>query len=125
MTTNTIKILVVDDSEMNLLLSKKALSKWSENIDTASSGAEAIALVKENSYDLILMDIHMPDMDGYETSQQIRSTTQFEGPIFALTASLDISGDGRKEDSGLDDFIEKPFTTDKIKYKFEHFVASH
>ena len=105
------RVLIVDDNKLNLVIEKALFRPLMMNITTASSGMEAIKLVKENEYDLIFMDHFMPEMDGVETVQVIR---KLEGnpnqniPIVALTADA-ISG-VRDEmiSAGMDDFLSKP-----------------
>ena len=105
------RVLIVDDNKLNLMIEKALFRPLMMNITTASSGMEAIKLVKENGYDLLFMDHFMPEMDGVETVQVIR---KLEGnpnqniPIVALTADA-ISG-VRDEmiSAGMDDFLSKP-----------------
>ncbi|TXE09187.1 response regulator [Gelidibacter salicanalis] len=111
------KILVVDDNSINLLVTQKNVQKIPGFIsDTASHGREAICLVKEKDYDLVLMDINMPDMDGYETTKHIRLFNP-KIPILALTALN--SGEIYKKAmaSGMNHVITKP-------YDFEEFKAT-
>lgn len=104
-----IKILVVDDSELNLLVSKKQVKKIPNTIcDTAISGKRAIELVKENNYDLILLDINMPEMDGYETCVEIKKIKP-ETTIIALTALQADQVISKALSSGMELVISKPF----------------
>ncbi|MEL7148303.1 MAG: ATP-binding protein, partial [Bacteroidota bacterium] len=81
-----LNILVVDDYALNALIIKKTLSNWGMVVTTAESGKEAIASVMEQEYQLILMDIHMPEMDGVETTKRIRALNgRIDTPIYALT----------------------------------------
>jgi signal transduction histidine kinase/CheY-like chemotaxis protein/Tfp pilus assembly protein PilF len=108
-----LKMLVVDDNRINQMLTKKILSTKKITTDIVASGAEAIENVKNNHYDLILMDIHMPEMDGYEATIAIRQFNQ-EVPIIAFTAvSLDDSLP-KIVNSGMNDMILKPFVAEQL-----------
>lgn len=109
------RILIVDDVKLNLQVACGLLKGLQMQIDTAESGAEAIELVQENRYDVILMDHMMPGMDGIEATKRIRELAELTGdsyytevPILALTANA-ISGMKEKFlEEGLQDFIGKP-----------------
>ena len=84
------RILIVDDNEMNLLVASKLLKNTRMLIDTVSSGKECLVKVNEKRYNLILMDIKMPQMDGIETFKRIRGGNSLNEstPIIALTADV-------------------------------------
>lgn len=108
-----LKMLVVDDNKINQMLTKKILSTKKITTDIVASGAEAIEQVKNNHYDLILMDIHMPEMDGYEATMAIRKFNK-KVPIIAFTAvSLDDSLP-KIINSGMNDMIIKPFVAAQL-----------
>ncbi|QHI38635.1 Aerobic respiration control sensor protein ArcB [Kordia antarctica] len=108
-----LKMLVVDDNKINQMLTKKILSTKKITTDIVASGAEAIEIVKHNQYDVILMDIHMPEMDGYEATIAIRKFNK-EVPIIAFTAvSLDDSLP-KIVNSGMNDMILKPFVAEQL-----------
>lgn len=108
-----LKMLVVDDNKINQMLTKKILSTKQITTDIVASGAEAIEIVKNNHYDLILMDIHMPEMDGYEATKVIRKFNK-KVPIIAFTAvSLDDSLP-KIVNSGMNDMIIKPFVAAQL-----------
>jgi len=113
------KILLAEDNMMNQILAKKVLSDVGIITDIAENGLEAIDLVQKNDYDLILMDIMMPEMDGLEATKEIRkqfSSTQL--PILAMTAFVFTGGDDQKiYEAGMDDFILKPFNPDSLYTK--------
>ena len=111
-------ILVVEDNFMNQKLISKIMDLWECNYTIASGGAEAIELTTKEKYDLILMDIHMPEMDGCETTHAIRSDDQnlnFQIPIIALTAAALLDEKNRAFDSGMNDFLTKPFSPERLK----------
>ena len=94
-------------------MTKKILSTKNITTDIVASGAEAIEIVKENAYDVILMDIHMPEMDGYQATEAIRKFNK-EVPIIAFTAvSLDDSFH-KIINSGMNDMILKPFVASQL-----------
>lgn len=102
-------ILLVDDDEMNLFFGKELLQTLGLQTTSATSGREAIQQLHRQAFSLVLMDISMPGMDGYETTRQIRTHPQFAGlPIIALTAH---AMEGEKERclaAGLNDYLTKP-----------------
>ncbi|WP_430409740.1 ATP-binding response regulator [Kordia sp.] len=108
-----LKMLVVDDNRINQMLTKKILSTKNITTDIVAGGEEAIEIVKENNYDVILMDIHMPEMDGYQATRAIRKFNK-EVPIIAFTAvSLDDSFH-KIINSGMNDMILKPFVASQL-----------
>ena len=110
-------ILIVDDAKVNLIVAKGLFKPYQMKIDTATSGAQAIELVKENDYDAVFMDHMMPELDGLDTTRIIRNldcdSDKYKSlPIIALTANA-ISGTMEMLISeGMNDFIAKPI--DKI-----------
>lgn len=112
------KVLVVEDNEINVLIAKRVFGKWGLAMDFAEDGHKAIEMVNQKRYDLILMDILMPGLDGFETTQVIRALPNAQNPrtpVIALTAST-LSHDRQKyEDSGMDGHITKPFNPLEVK----------
>jgi CheY-like chemotaxis protein len=101
-------VLVVEDNKINQVITKKMLTKKEITCDIANNGNEAIDMAKANTYDAILMDIHMPGISGEEATRQIRKFNQ-DIPIIALTAiSLDDSLDSFYA-AGCNDVVTKPF----------------
>jgi len=107
---STAKILLVDDSEINRELTREVLSSWGLSVSMANNGQESIDKLKNNSFDLVLMDVQMPVMDGYDATKIIRKQLQLNSmPIIAMTAHA-MHGDREKMISiGMDDYISKPF----------------
>jgi len=106
------QILVVEDNQVNVMVVKKFLQKWDAVITHANDGEEAVDLVKKNRYDIILMDIHMPNMDGYEATRVIRSLEDpyyTNVPIIALTASALMDDKDRVYQCGMNAIVVKPF----------------
>ncbi len=109
-------VLIVDDDVRNLFALTTAFERYKMNVLTAESGKEAIHLLDEHeTVDIVLMDIMMPEMDGYETTQKIRRETKNSGlPIIAVTAKA-MKGDRQKcIDAGASDYITKPVKVDQL-----------
>lgn len=101
-------ILVVEDNKINQMVTRKLLEKCHHQCSIAENGQEAIEMVKEKEYDLILMDIHMPILNGLETSKQIRDLG-INTPIIALTASDRNEVIDEVKANGMSDILVKPF----------------
>ena len=120
------KILLVEDNKMNQLVGSKVLAKLGYQFDIASHGGEAVQAVMLTTYDAILMDCQMPEMDGYEATVHIR---RLEGsdrhtPIIAMTAAA-MEGDREKcLAAGMDDYITKPVRPELIAAVIERWVRS-
>ena len=106
-------VLVVEDNKINRLVAGAMLGELGLEMSYASNGQEAVAMVKNQVFDLVLMDCQMPVMDGYQATAEIRrlpSQMARRLPIVALTANS-MKGDERKcRDAGMDDFLAKPYT---------------
>ena len=102
------RILMVEDVEFNVVVAEKMLSGWNALVDIAENGLEAIAKVKSNVYEIILMDLQMPVMDGYTASRKIREFNK-EVPIVALTASGAAELLQKVQEAGMDALVSKPF----------------
>lgn len=117
-------VLLVDDNEINGVMQKEILELFAMRVDRSTSGIEAVELAKQNKYDLIFMDIRMPDMDGYEAAREILATVQNRrAVIFALTA--DVQDDVRKtaQEAGMCEVLTKPLKASVIQSKLcEHFA---
>lgn len=117
------RILVVDDNSGNRLLLKYNLEGYF-SIDFASNGFSAINKFKENKYDLILMDIHMPDIDGIETTKQIRSMeNDIRTPIFAVTSNMFREQKEKCLAAGMDDYIVKPIHAKAMVERIKHYLS--
>jgi len=111
----THNILVVDDVVENIQVAMNVLKEDNYNLTFALSGEEALSLINENSYDLILLDIMMPIMDGYEVCRQIKKDiNNKEIPIIFLTAKTNIESISEAFELGAVDYITKPFNPDEL-----------
>ena len=121
-----IRVLVVDDISETRENIRKLLQFETdiEVVGAARSGKEAIQLVPETRPDVILMDINMPDMDGYTLTAKIKAIPGFERvPILALTANV-MRGDKEKTlEAGCDGYIQKPIDFDELLREIEKFIA--
>lgn len=108
--------LVVEDNEVNQKLVAYVLKKVGGTVDIAHNGQMAIDLLqnKTNRYDLIIMDIQMPVMDGYEATEYIRTVLQLQTPIIAMTATALKGDQERAEQVGMNEFMLKPFDFDDL-----------
>lgn len=106
-----IKILLVEDNELNQLLAVKVFEKWNKKIDIVDNGKLAIEKITNNTYDIILMDIQMPEMDGLELTSYIRENMGEKSviPIIALTAHATVDEEQKCLDSGMNDYLSKPY----------------
>jgi CheY-like chemotaxis protein len=110
------KVLVVDDDVRNIFALNSLLERHGMNVITATNGQDAITLLENNpDLSLILMDVMMPDMDGYETMRRIRDIPEFHQlPIISLTAKA-MKGDREKcLQAGASDYVAKPVNTDQL-----------
>lgn len=117
-----IHVLAVDDNEINLKLLDTLLSKMGVYVTCADSGEAAIEAVKDHAFDLILMDIQMPKMDGIEATQRIQQLLDTPPPIVALTA--DVLGGQREHllKNGFDDFQTKPVQAKQLHALIQHWT---
>ncbi len=110
------KVLVVEDNIINQMVVKHSLQKLGASTDIAGDGAEAIAKIKGDHYDLVLMDIQMPVMDGYETTHYIRNQMNCTIPIIAMTAFALKGEDEKCFQSGMNGYVSKPFTVESLHH---------
>jgi PAS domain S-box-containing protein len=121
---SNIKILLVEDNKINQLVAAKFLKQWKIDFDIADNGQKAVALSAEHDYDLILMDLQMPVMDGIAATREIRKLPGYHFvPIVALTAaSLETKDDAYQV--GMNDFLIKPFNPVELYNKIKKIANS-
>jgi CheY-like chemotaxis protein len=113
----SLKILVTDDDELSRRLMRVILTHEGHRVEVAANGLEALEAVKNNKFDIVFMDLSMPEMDGMEASRQIRAWEN-EGShtfIVALTASYLPEIGQALFDSGIDNYVSKPFEVGQIQ----------
>ncbi len=112
-----LKVLLVEDNELNALLAEKVLSDWKWKVELAENGFTALEKVKQNGFDIVLMDIQLPGMDGYETTRRIRKEFQSPIPIIAMTAHALVGEKEKCLEAGMDGYISKPFEPENLYMK--------
>lgn len=115
------KVLLVEDNLINVMVGKQILEKEKLQVDVANNGAIAVEKLKENNYDVVLMDLQMPVMDGYTAAIEIRKFNK-EIPILALSASVFMEVKDKINESGMDGFIFKPFDPKELLAQIDAFV---
>ena len=113
-----LKFLIVEDTFMNQRYIQSILKRWSSDSELANNGKEAVVLSEKEKFDLILMDMQMPVMDGYEATRIIRAdktNPNHRVPIIALTASALLDDRRKALAAGMDEHLTKPFTPDQLK----------
>jgi PAS domain S-box-containing protein len=108
------RILLVDDNNINLFLAQTILSKWHAEVTSATNGEDAIKAVARDRYDLILMDLQMPVLDGFEATRIIRSDIKNNTPIIAFTANALNSEKEMCMSIGMNDYLTKPIQPETL-----------
>jgi CheY-like chemotaxis protein len=125
---STTMIMVVEDNILNQKVIAKVLERQGYQYMIANNGIKALSLLKEKTFDLILMDIRMPEMDGIETAHHIRNREEFaldkHIPILAITAHDDAEEKRKCFDVGINDYMTKPFNTLLLIKKIEELLRS-
>jgi two-component system, sensor histidine kinase and response regulator len=120
-----VRMLVVEDNPVNRKLAVRMLEKLGYRVAVAENGVEALDVLSRDDYDAVLMDIQMPEMDGYEATAEIRRHERDldrHTPIIAMTANA-MHGDREKAlDAGMDDYIPKPVNIRQLREVLEHWV---
>ena len=117
---DNLSILLVEDNELNQRLMKISLTRYKYSVTIAINGLEGVQKFKDQKFDLILMDIMMPVMDGFEATKEIRNLESLDArlghiPIIAFTANT-INNDREKcVKGGMDDILQKPFDINKFR----------
>ncbi|MGH2646165.1 MAG: response regulator, partial [Ginsengibacter sp.] len=117
-----LRVLVVEDNEINANILKSFLRKWKMQIKVAITGIHALELIKYHKFDLILMDLEMPEMNGYTALKKIREKNK-EIPVFAFTATLLENMDALITEAGFTDYVLKPFRPGDLKKKIETYCT--
>ena len=114
------RILIADDNKLNIKVAKKALQDFDFVIDECADGEQCLSkVINGDEYDLILMDIMMPNMNGEEAFAKLKENPNFHIPTIALTADALSGAKEKYESQGFNDYIAKPFSRDQIKEKLD------
>jgi CheY-like chemotaxis protein len=118
-------VLLVEDNFINQKVVVAFLSKWGHQVTIANDGREALVLVTSKCFQMILMDLQMPEMDGYESTTRIRSMEDpyYKNiPIIAFSASSAITSKEKAMEFGMTDFINKPLTIEDFRNKVDEYL---
>lgn len=119
-----VRVLLVEDYIVNIKVVTKFLEKWQVNIDIAENGQIAVNKYQKGKYDVVLMDIQMPVMDGYTATKLIREVDT-DIPIIALTASATMNNQDRAFVVGMNDYVTKPFNPKELFQKIAKYGLPH
>jgi|GEM_PF-1281086 len=121
-----LRILVAEDNEVNILLMRRLLERLGHEVLHVGNGARALELTRQEQVDVVLMDIQMPEMDGFEAAQRIRQEEEGTGrhvPIVALTANAMTGDDRRCFEAGMDAYLSKPVEFSKLEALLEKIAS--
>ena len=113
------KVLLVDDNELNIKVAETTLKKYELDITSVTSGSECIEKVIENEYDIILLDDMMPELDGCQTLENLKSLDGFKTPVIMMTASSKDEVQNKLDTYGFDGYLSKPFNKKDLEEIFE------
>ena len=116
------RVLVAEDVALNQLLIKIILSDFGFEHDVVTNGKIAIEKFQTNTYDIILMDLQMPEMNGFEATEYIRKTIKSNIPIIALTADVTTVDVVKCKEFGMDDYISKPIDENQLYIKIVELI---
>jgi CheY-like chemotaxis protein len=122
-----VRMLIAEDNPVNVMLMKKLLSKWNINPSIAENGERAVELVQYGNFDIILMDLQMPVMNGFDATIEIRKMPDPKKagiPIIALTASALFDIRDQVYEAGMNDYVSKPFKPDELFEKIQNLVTT-
>jgi len=115
-----LKVLLAEDNPINMLIAKTILEKWEIDISEAGNGKEALDLFNANSFDVLLVDLEMPEMDGFELLEKVRMTNK-NIPVIAFTAAVYENMQAYLINKGFTDYIQKPFRPEEVHGKLERY----
>jgi two-component system, sensor histidine kinase and response regulator len=119
-----LRILLAEDNAVNQVLAVRLLEKRGHRVTVAGNGKEALATLEKDSFDLVLMDVQMPEMDGFEATAVIREKEKASGthlPVIAMTAHAMAGDRERCLDAGMDDYIAKPIRPQELEELLKRF----
>jgi signal transduction histidine kinase/CheY-like chemotaxis protein len=116
------QLLLAEDTLFNVLYARQLLEGWNGKVDVADNGEIAVKMMPQAKYDLVLMDLQMPVMDGYTAAEKIREF-DLQIPIIALTASASSDVKDKVINSGMQDYVVKPFNPDELLIKLKKYLS--
>ena len=122
---SNLNMLIAEDNPVNVLLMRKLLSRWKIKPTIADNGEHAIEIFKKGSFDIILMDLQMPVMNGFDAAIQIRKLPDMKKanvPIIALTAAALLDIEEQIFNAGMNDYVSKPFKPEELMEKIQNLV---
>jgi CheY-like chemotaxis protein len=121
------RVLLAEDVKLNQVLTQRLLSRSGYQIDIVDNGQQAVDAVQRGDYDVILMDVQMPELDGIEATRLIRALPPDKRaiPIIALTAQADADTEHQLRAAGMDDYVSKPINFDILFSKLSALAAKH
>ncbi len=124
----TIRVLVAEDNAINMMLAQRLLEKFGYKVDAVENGRKAVAALEATPYDVVLMDVQMPEMDGYEATGIIRDPNSgvlnHDVPVIAMTANAMPEDRKRCLSSGMDDYISKPISPNDLYNMLEKYIQT-
>ena len=121
-----VSILYIEDDLLNRILILRVLNAEGYDVSFAENATEALSRIEEKNYSLILMDINLPDIDGYSLTTHLRKNPKLGGtPIVALTANVMKGDRERSLESGCDGYIQKPIHVDTLPQQIEVFLRGN
>jgi CheY-like chemotaxis protein len=124
---NHLRILLVEDNAVNQLLATRLLERRGHSVTVAGNGKEALVVLEKGSFDLVLMDVQMPEMDGFEATAAIREKEKHFGnhlPVIAMTAHAMKGDKERCLAAGMDDYITKPIRPEELAELLAHYSVA-
>ncbi len=118
-----LSILVAEDNRVNMLVVKKMLQRWEINVYPVQNGIEAIEAVKKYTFDMVLLDLEMPEMDGHTAIGQIKQIEP-DVPVIAFTAAAYDNMERDLNAKGFNGYLQKPFSPDQLRLKIQEFAAN-
>jgi CheY-like chemotaxis protein len=107
-------ILLIEDNEINRFLASTLLKKWNASYAMAINGIDAIKYLEKDHFDVVLMDLQMPEEDGFQSTHRIRNIMKLKTPIVALTANALENERLSCLEAGMNDYLSKPYTPDDL-----------
>ena len=121
-----VHLLLVEDNPLNRFVTEKFLNRWGFSFKVAETGQEALNLLENEEFGLILMDLQLPDIDGYEVTRELRNSNWInkEKPVMAMSASTEPHIQAKAYASGMQEYLIKPFNPDNFKKRILELTAA-